>query len=196
MAQLEITLADRLAACALRRADAVVECHDKTFTNLTIVAAVGLGGEIGWDRDLPWDRIAADWRRFRRLTAGGVLVMGRLTWNSIPEVKMGRTRIVMTRGGYMSSYPCLRRAGDLTHVCWRYRDEALFAVGGVEIFRWALPLASTFHLTRVLECNPKADKHFPTWPFPAAGDGWRLTDAKSPKQVFGEPAIIRETYRK
>ena len=43
---------------------------------------------------------------------------------------------------------------------------------------------------------PDADTYFPAWPFPAAGDGWRLTDAKPPTQAPGEPAIVMETYRK
>ena len=167
-----------------------------THPNLTIVAAVGLDGEIGRAGGLPWPRIAADMRRFRLLTAGGVVVMGRRTWNSLPFPLVGRTCIVVMNDGYVSPGTYHRYAGNLADAIWSHRDGPFLAVGGVEIFREALPLASTFHLTRVLARYPDADTYFPAWPFPAAGDGWRLIFTVSPKQAPGEPAIIMETYRK
>ena len=116
-----------------------------THPNLTIVAAVGLDGEIGQAGGLPWPRIAADMRRFRRLTAGGVVVMGRRTWNSLPSPLVGRTCVVVTRGGYVSPGTYHRIASSFAGACWPHRESPFFAIGGVEIFREALPLASTFH---------------------------------------------------
>ena len=107
----------------------------------------------------------------------------------------------MTNGGYVSPGTYHRIASSLADACSPHHDGPLFAVGGVEIYREALPLASTFRLTRVLTRYPDADTFFPTWPFPGVwpfplDDGWRLTDAMPSMQAPGEPAIIMETYRK
>ena len=169
-----------------------------THPNLAIVAAVGLDGEIGRAGGLPWPRIVADMRRFRELTGGRLIAAGRLTAASFPGGKLaGRTVCVLSRTPSQSDDRALANVRSLDDVmAYAGPHREVRAVGGVEVFREALPLASTFCLTRVLARYPDADTYFPTWPFPAAGDGWRLIFTVSPKQAPGEPAIIMETYRK
>ena len=168
-----------------------------THPNLTIVAAVGLDGEIGRAGGLPWPRIAADMRRFRELTTARLVVAGRLTAASFPGGKLaGRTVCVLSRTLPMSGEPTLAIMRSLDDfMIYAGPGREVRAVGGVEVFREALPLASTFHLTRVLARYPDADTYFPTWPFPVIGDGWRLTDTETAK-AFGEPGVVMETYRK
>ena len=63
---------------------------------LTIVVAVGPGGVIGRDGDLPW-RIREDLRHFKRITMGHTIIMGRRTWDSIGRPLPGRQSVVLTR---------------------------------------------------------------------------------------------------
>ncbi len=123
-----------------------------------VVAAVGSNGVIGVRGDLPW-RIPADLRRFRSLTMGSTLVMGRRTFESIGRPLPGRRTIVLTR------QPDWRADGvTVTHSL----DEALrlagdadvFVVGGGEIYALALPLAQRLELTEV-EQAPDGDTLFP-----------------------------------
>ena len=169
-----------------------------THPNLAIVAAVGLDGEIGQAGGLPWPRIAADMRRFRWLTGGRLIVAGRLTAASFPEGKLaGRTVCVLSRTPSQSDDRTLANVRSLDDVmAYAGSRRGVRAVGGVEVFREALPLASTFHLTRVLARYPDADTYFPAWPFPTAGDGWQLIFTEPPWQAPGQPAIVMETYRK
>ena len=66
------------------------------MTEIVGIAAVARNGVIGADGDIPW-RIPEDWQRFKRLTMGQVLIMGRKTWASIGRPLPGRTTYVVTR---------------------------------------------------------------------------------------------------
>ncbi len=106
---------------------------------ITLVVARAVSGVIGKDGGLPW-HISADLRRFKALTMGTVLVMGRKTFDSLPNVLPGRRHIVITRdrawradGVEVAHSPeeALAMAGD----------EPVSVIGGADIFRLFLPLA-------------------------------------------------------
>ena len=132
---------------------------------LTIVVAVADNGVIGRDNGLPW-RLRTDLARFKRLTMGKPMIMGRRNWDSIGRPLPGRRTIVLTRD------PRFRADGaELVH-SW---DEALSAgaasaremgadeiivAGGAEIYRLALPAVQRLRLTRV-HAAPEGDVLFP-----------------------------------
>ena len=115
---------------------------------ITLVVARAVSGVIGKDGGLPW-HISADLKRFKALTMGTVLVMGRKTFDSLPNVLPGRRHIVITRdrawradGVEVAHSPeeALAMAGD----------EPVSVIGGADIFRLFLPLADAVELTEVL----------------------------------------------
>ena len=127
---------------------------------VTLVAAVAANGVIGRDGGLPWC-LPDDLARFKRLTLGRVLVMGRRTYESIGRPLPGRTTIVVSRQpGWRADG--VESAADLDAALTLAAeiDEQVFVVGGSEIFRLALPLADRLALTLVDDC-PDGDTYFP-----------------------------------
>lgn len=115
---------------------------------VTIIVARATNGVIGRDGTLPW-HISADLRRFKRLTTGTVMIMGRRTFNSLPGLLPGRRHIVLTRD------PDWRAEGaEAVHsVDEAFRsagDEPMSVIGGAEIFDLFLSQADRIELTEVL----------------------------------------------
>lgn len=135
--------------------------------NLSIVVALAENGVIGRDNALPW-RLRTDLRRFRALTWGKPIVMGRRNWDSIGRPLPGRETIVLTRD------PAFRAEGAHVVPDWqaalalarelagRLSATEAAIVGGAEIYRLALPEADTLRLTRV-HARPEGDVLFPSF---------------------------------
>ena len=119
---------------------------------ITIVVARAQNGVIGRDGKLPW-HISADLKRFKALTMGSVMVMGRKTFESLPGLLPGRRHIVLTRDREWSS-----EGAEVSHSA----DEALelageepvSVIGGADVFRLFVPLADRIELTEVLADVP------------------------------------------
>jgi dihydrofolate reductase len=131
---------------------------------VTIIAAVADNGVIGHGNDIPW-RLPDDWKRFKQITMGHHLLMGRKTWDSIGRALPGRTTIVISR-----SSPALPEgvglADSLAEAIRRAAasgDDEAFVAGGAEIYAQALPMADKLLITRV-HCSPEGDTFFPDWP--------------------------------
>lgn len=126
-----------------------------------IVAAVGRNGVIGIDGRLPWS-IPDDLARFKRITMGGALVMGRVTFESIRRPLPGRTNIVLTRNDVWSQEG-VEVAGDLDAALEiaRARDKDAFVVGGSEVYQAALDVTDVLELTEV-DASPEGDTWFPS----------------------------------
>lgn len=131
---------------------------EKRFT-LSILVAVSANGVIGRDNDLPW-RIPADLKRFKELTLGHTLLMGRKTFESIGRPLPGRRTVVISRrrdfipaGVELARSPeeAMQRASSNTEV---------FVVGGAAIYAHFLPLADRLYLTRI-HADLAGDVHFP-----------------------------------
>ncbi|MEH3146662.1 MAG: dihydrofolate reductase [Methylobacterium frigidaeris] len=129
---------------------------------ISIIVAVAENGVIGRDNALVW-RLRSDLRRFRSLTMGKPVIMGRRTWDAIGRPLPGRRVIVMTRDRGWSSLDvvtavswddALRQAGDVSEV---------MIAGGSEIYGLALPQADRIYLTRV-SASPDGDAVFPDVP--------------------------------
>ena len=121
-----------------------------------LIAAVGRNGVIGRDNDLPW-RIREDLQRFKQLTLGHTLVMGRKTYDSIGRPLPGRRTVVVTRqtGWSVDGVEVAHTLED----AWKY-DGTLYVAGGGEIYRQALPHAHALELTEV-DQSPDGDVTFP-----------------------------------
>jgi dihydrofolate reductase len=127
---------------------------------VVIVAAVGRNGVIGAEGGLPW-RIPEDMARFKTLTMGQTLVMGRATFESIGRPLPGRSTIVLTRDHDWSAHgvvtaDTLDRALDVAAGIGA--DVAI--VGGAEVYRSALGSADRMELTEV-DSEPDGDTWFP-----------------------------------
>ena len=146
-----------------------------TPVSLVLVVAVADNGIIGRAGGLPW-RLKSDMRRFRALTLGHPVVMGRKTYQSIGQPLPGRTNIVISRDGAFSA-PSVLAAPTLEAALEAARGDALrrgvdavMVVGGAEIYAQAMPLASRLEITCV-HANPPGDAVFP----PIVAGEWRET---------------------
>ncbi len=126
-----------------------------------IVAAVGRNGVIGVGGHLPW-RIPEDLSRFKQLTMGHPVVMGRGTFESIGRPLAGRTNIVLTRRPDQT-YDGVTIAGSFEDAMAiaSSRGEDVFVIGGAEVYRTALRTADRIELTEV-DAEPEGDTWFPT----------------------------------
>ena len=133
------------------------------------IAAVADNGVIGSGNDIPW-RIPADWQRFKRLTMGQVLVMGRKTYDSIGRALPGRTTIVVTRDRRWRG-DGVRVAPDVTEAYQQavaLTAETIFVAGGGEIYRALWNRLTGLEITEVHR-SPVGDVTFP----PIEGDDWQ-----------------------
>lgn len=128
---------------------------------VTLVAAVARNGVIGLDGGLPW-HIPGDLPRFKAMTLGHVLVMGRRTYESIGRPLSDRTTIVVTRQPDWHDGKDVLVAHNIPGAlaCAAELDEKVFVVGGAQIYAEALPLADRLELTHV-DLEPDGDTFFP-----------------------------------
>ena len=115
---------------------------------MTLVVARATNGVIGRDGTLPW-RISADLKRFKRLTMGSVMIMGRRTFDSLPGLLPGRRHIVLTRDRQWSAEGA-EVAHGVEEALSLAGDEPVSVIGGAEIFELLLPYADRLELTEVL----------------------------------------------
>jgi dihydrofolate reductase len=141
--------------------------------SISLVVARALNGVIGHDNALPW-RLPADLRRFKTLTMGKPMLMGRRTFDSIGRALPGRVNLVLTRDTAWqapgtvvvhSLDEALARAGDAPE---------LAVIGGAELFELVLPLAQRIYLTDVQAVIP-GDTRFPD----LAPEEWREVDCST-----------------
>ena len=128
---------------------------------LSIIVAVAENGVIGRDNDLPW-YLPADLQRFKKLTMGHHLLMGRKTFEAIGRALPGRKTVVISRG--RPNLPeGVQLAGSLEEAlalaAASGEDEA-FVAGGAQIYHLALPRADRLYLTRI-QAAIEGDTRFP-----------------------------------
>ena len=135
---------------------------------ISIIVAASTNNVIGVQGALPW-RLSDDLKRFKRLTMGKPVVMGRLTWESIGRPLPGRQNIIITRRSGYAAAGCdvvtspaaaLEIAGDA---------KEIMIIGGSEIYALFLPKAGRLHLTRV-HADIAGDAFFPA----IDDDDWAL----------------------
>ena len=126
---------------------------------ISLIVAASTNNVIGVQGQLPW-RLSADLKRFKLLTMGKPIVMGRLTHESIGRPLPGRQNIVITRrNGYEAPGCDIARSTDAAISLAGDAGEVI-VIGGGEIYRQFLPRADRIYLTRV-SVDIEGDAHFP-----------------------------------
>lgn len=147
---------------------------------ITIIVATTLDGGIGRAGDMLF-HISDDLKRFKRLTMGNTLIMGRKTAESLPPKGLpGRTCISVSRSG-LSLEQALEKAQEGP-------GDTIFIIGGGEIYRQTLDIADTVELTLIHEQVCDADTFFPRLP-----SGWEEVERQPGN---GEPVHEFITYKR
>ena len=136
-----------------------------SLPNISLIAGVASNGAIGRANELLW-RLPADLARFKALTLGHAVIMGRKTWDSLPtkfRPLPGRRNLVLTRNSdvHLDGAEQFGSLDAALAAC--AGQERVFVIGGAEIYALALPLADRLELTEVDLSSPDADSFFPAW---------------------------------
>lgn len=127
---------------------------------ISIIVAVAENGVIGRDGDLPW-RLSSDLQRFKRITMGHHLVMGRKTYESIGRPLPGRTSVLLTRQADYRCHEEVDVVGSWEEAIAACKgDDEVFVIGGEQVYLQALPHADRVYLTEV-HGEPEGDARFP-----------------------------------
>jgi dihydrofolate reductase len=148
---------------------------------VTIVVARAQNGVIGREGKLPW-HIPADLKRFKALTMGSVIVMGRRTFDSLPGLLPGRRHVVLTRDSEWSA-PGAEKAHSVNDAIRLADGAPVSVIGGADIFSLFLPIANRIELTEVLEDVPGDT----SWPDPCASGAWREVWSEAHDAEDGRP---------
>ena len=149
---------------------------------VTIVAALGRNRVIGRANRMPW-HISDDLKRFKVLTMGHTVVMGRKTFESIGKALPGRDNFVITRSREFAAPGC-RVVHSLAQALAAASAAAeVFVIGGAEIYALALPLADKLELTEV-DVSTDGDAYFPEFDRGAWRESWRESrSAEGPERL-------------
>ena len=132
---------------------------DNARMTTSLIAALDRNYAIGRDGAMPW-HLPDDLKRFKALTLGKPVLMGRKTALAIGRALPGRTNLVLTRGGE-APFPGQRVVASLDEAIDATADAELMVIGGGEVYALALPHATRLHLTWVDTEAPDADAYFP-----------------------------------
>ena len=159
---------------------------------LVIIAAAAENNALGKDNDLVW-HLPDDFKRFKALTSGHKIIMGRKTLESFPKPLPNREHIVITRDqNYTPKFHCtvvhsIEAAIDLVG-----DNETAFIIGGGEIYKQSMPLATNMELTRV-HGTFEADTFFPE----INPNNWELVNEEHhPKDDRHQYSFTYLTYTK
>ncbi len=145
---------------------------------ITLVLARARNGVIGRDGGLPW-HLPADLKRFKALTMGKPMIMGRKTFDSFPAPLPGRRHIVLTRDRTWSA-PGAEVAHDVAGALALAGEGPVAVIGGAEIFDLFLSHADRIELTEV-DAEPAGDAVVPAF------TGWREIDRQTHPPEAGRP---------
>ena len=135
---------------------------------LSLIVAISENHVIGREGQLPW-HLSADLKRFKQLTMGHHIVMGRKTYDSIGRQLPGRTSVVLTRQTDWAVEGVLTASDLETALELAGDDEEVFVIGGSQIYQLALPLVDRLYVTRV-RASVSGDTYFPE----ITGEQWQL----------------------
>jgi len=128
---------------------------------ISIIVAMDEDRGIGFENQIPW-HLPADLARFKKLTMGHHLLVGRKTYESIGSVLPGRQMIILTRNPEYTAQNCItaETLDSALKLAENRGEKEVFIIGGAEIYREALPLGDHLYLT-VVRTRAKADAYFP-----------------------------------
>jgi len=126
---------------------------------ITLIAAAAENNALGKDNDLLW-HLPEDFKRFKQITSGHNIIMGRKTFESFPKPLPNRTHIIITRQEEYLVEGCLVVHSLEEALEIAPQNEEVFIIGGAQIYEQALPFADKIDLTRV-HIELDADAFFP-----------------------------------
>lgn len=133
------------------------------MAQLSIIVAMANQRVIGVDNTLPW-RLSADLKRFKAITMGKPIIMGRKTWDSIGRPLPGRLNIVITRDQnlHLDGAEVAHSLDAAIVLAENENSDEIMIMGGANIYEQALPLASKLYLT-LIDLSVQGDAWFPEW---------------------------------
>ena len=147
-----------------------------------ILVAVSPEGIIGKDNTIPW-HYSADLKRFKRLTTGNTIIMGRKTWESLPKKPLpNRRNIVITRSS-IENIECFNSIDDALQTC----EGDIWFIGGAGIYQEAMQKADIIDMTLVPD-NVTGEKCIY---FPEIDKSWKEGETKT---LDEEPKLKHKTY--
>ena len=136
---------------------------------ITLVAALDDNRAIGFDNRMPW-QLPDDLKRFKALTSGKTVLMGRKTAQSLGRALPNRQNLVLTRSG-QAPFDGMQAVATWQQAVDAAESDELMVIGGGEIYAMVLPLADFLHLTLVDTHLAQADAYFPAYD----PEQWRIT---------------------
>jgi dihydrofolate reductase len=136
----------------------------RSGVNIALIVAMSEDGTIGDKGKIPW-HISDDLKRFKRLTMGHPIIMGRKTYESIGKPLPGRTNIILTRSALFIAPPgvlTFDSIGAALDRCRQQNEKLVFIVGGSDVYRQALPQAGQLFVTEVHQ-RVTGDTKFPDY---------------------------------
>ena len=127
------------------------------MSHFKAIAAMSLNRVIGRGAEIPW-HLPEDFKWFKETTMGGVLVMGRATFESIGRPLLGRETVVLSRSGFV--HDKVRTVGSLDELDPADETRSMFIAGGAEVYEQALPRCSDLLLT-IVKREVDGDVFFP-----------------------------------
>jgi len=129
------------------------------MTQLSIIVAVAHDGVIGVNNTLPW-HLPEDLKRFRALTMGHHIIMGRKTYDSLGRLLPGRTTVIVTRNENYKVEGALVANSLEAAIALCENDDEVFLIGGAELYQAGLKLAHKLYITEI-ELEVAGDAFFP-----------------------------------
>jgi dihydrofolate reductase len=158
---------------------------------IELVVAAAENDVIGRRNQLPW-HLPADLRHFKLLTLGKAVLMGRRTYESIGKPLPGRTNIVLSRRARFGASGCIEVTSLEDARAAAGSQSPLMVIGGADVYRQCLPLASCIHLTLVHVEIPDGDTLFSGWRRPEWVESSRERHAADDKNAHAHSFITLE----
>lgn len=127
---------------------------------IILVAAVAEDNALGKENQLLW-HLPDDFKRFKQMTSGHYIIMGRKTFESFPKPLPNRTHVIITRQQDYQPEGCIVVNNFKDAIAAVPPGQDAFVIGGGEIYTLSLPFADKMELTRVHAGFPDADAHYP-----------------------------------
>lgn len=157
---------------------------------ITMIAAAGENNELGVDNGLLW-HLPHDFKRFKELTTGHNIIMGRKTFESFPKPLPNRTHIVITRNKNYNKNGAVTVHSVKEALKTAEKDSQPFIIGGGEIYKKGLPFAEKIELTRVHGTFGNADTFFPEF----SKEQWKLiSEVRHEKDEKHKYAFTYQTW--
>ncbi|MBK5213570.1 MAG: dihydrofolate reductase [Flavobacteriaceae bacterium] len=157
---------------------------------ISMIAAAGENNELGKDNGLLW-HLPDDFKRFKELTTGHHIIMGRKTFESFPKPLPNRTHIIITRNKNYKKEGAVVVHSIEEALKISQKDPQPFIIGGGEIYKIGLPFADKIELTRVYGTFDDADTFFPEF---SKGEWQLITETKHGKDERHDYSFTYETW--